>query len=221
MPFADRLDIQIPWLFYAVPATNPGGIDTVFTDRFWDFRENWLPPGVGVVPGSMKIYEGAIPSGQLGPIYGTPDQWINGLDYDVWQAGGYAGTPCWQPGTFTFCCPTVGLPATLTATIEDVGGLCSCYAGTFTLTEVSGGWTTTVAIDCGGPYSMTVQVACQLDGWFLEMRCGDSNSLIFIAGGQFTTQKCWPFLLQGEYATFDAPGCCVASGDTLKVTVTI
>ena len=73
--------------------------DTVFTDRFWDYKDNWISPGVGTVPGSLIPYFGPVPAGDVGPIYGTPDQWINGLDYEVWQSGGYEGTPC-----FPFTC---------------------------------------------------------------------------------------------------------------------
>ena len=51
------------------------------------------------MPGSLIPYFGPAPAGDVGPIYGTPDQWINGLDYEVWQAGGYEGTPC-----FPFTC---------------------------------------------------------------------------------------------------------------------
>jgi hypothetical protein len=95
MPFADHLEIKIPWLFYPVPNNFVPGINTVFTDRFYDDRDHWIPPGVGVVPDSMRRYVGPIPTGPVTPIVGTPDQWMNGLDYETWLADGYAGTPCW------------------------------------------------------------------------------------------------------------------------------
>jgi hypothetical protein len=98
MPFANRLDVKIPWLFYQVPSTFPGNIDTVFCDRFWDDKEHWIPDGVGVVPHTLKPYFGKIPPAVLGPLYGTADQWLNGLNYETWIAGGYASTPCWQVG---------------------------------------------------------------------------------------------------------------------------
>ncbi len=91
-PFFNNLAIEIPFLLYAVPWTNPGGICTVFTDRFWDERENWIPPGVGTVPGSAKPWFGARPAPTVGPLEGTPDQWANGFDYDVYLAGGYSGS---------------------------------------------------------------------------------------------------------------------------------
>jgi hypothetical protein len=102
MPFADRLDIKIPWLFYQVPNTNPGGINTVFTDRFWDDREHWIPPSIGVVPGSLAPYFGPLPPSDMpmSPVVGTPDQWLHGLSYAAWQANEYAGAPCWPINDF-------------------------------------------------------------------------------------------------------------------------
>lgn len=95
MPFYDRLDITIPWIFYNVPHSNPGGPDTVFTDRFWDDKENWFPPGVGVVPFSLKPYFGPIPPATVGPVIGTVDQWQNGFSYsDYIASGGSPLTPC-------------------------------------------------------------------------------------------------------------------------------
>ena len=96
MPFAERLDVRVTWLFYAVPAGRQGNIDTVFTDRFWDDRDRWFPPGVGVVPNSLRPYFGPLPPPDLGPLFGTPDEWLNGLDFTVWQNNGYAETPCWE-----------------------------------------------------------------------------------------------------------------------------
>jgi hypothetical protein len=83
-----------------VPESNGSCHPTVFTDRFWDDRDGWLNLGVGTVSGSLKVspLPGPGPSGG-GPIYGTPDQYINGLDYALWVTGGYpTGAPClpWQ-----------------------------------------------------------------------------------------------------------------------------
>jgi hypothetical protein len=91
-PFPSRLDIEVPFLFYAVPDTNAGGPYTVFTDRFWDWREHWYPSGVGTVPGTFKVYFGQTPGPAVTPMQGTPDQWENGIDYDTWLAGGYPAT---------------------------------------------------------------------------------------------------------------------------------
>jgi hypothetical protein len=93
-PFYDRLDVEIPFLFYAVPDSAPAGPDTVFTDRFWDDREHYFPPGVGVVPGSTRPYFGPLPPQRAGAIEGTPDQWVNGFSYAAWQQGAYNGS-CW------------------------------------------------------------------------------------------------------------------------------
>jgi len=91
-PFYNRLDVELPFLFYSVPLDNPAGPTTVFTDRFWDDREHWLPPSVGVVPNSMRPYWGPIPGPQVGPLQGDPNQWIAGFNYDDWIAGRLGGT---------------------------------------------------------------------------------------------------------------------------------
>jgi hypothetical protein len=88
-PFADNLSITVPWIFYQVPDANPGGIVTPITDRFWDEREHWWTDGFGVVPGTTKPYFGPIPDGTLGPLIGSPDEWLNGLSYQKWINGEY------------------------------------------------------------------------------------------------------------------------------------
>jgi hypothetical protein len=88
-PFKDDLSKTVPYLFYRVPSTNPDGPVTVFTDRFWDDIEHWLPPGVGVVPKSAKVYLGPIPPPTVGPLSGTLDEWQNGLLYSEYIANHY------------------------------------------------------------------------------------------------------------------------------------
>jgi hypothetical protein len=89
-PFADNPTFGLPVVFYGVPASNPDGPASPFVDRFWDQRENWLPPGVGMDPTSFKPYFGPRPDATVRPLVGTADQWANGLSYAVWQAGGYS-----------------------------------------------------------------------------------------------------------------------------------
>jgi hypothetical protein len=103
-PFADQPDLLFEYLFYRVYPNNPGGIATVFTDRFWDHREHWFPQGVGVLPWTLKPYFGPLPPPTLGTVYGTPEEWIHGLDYETYQSGGYNDVPCWplQPGANVF-----------------------------------------------------------------------------------------------------------------------
>lgn len=72
-----------------MPYSAPVGPPTVFTDRFWDDRERWEPPGVGVVPGSLRPYFGPLPSSILQPLRGTDEQWAQGVSYAVYAAGGY------------------------------------------------------------------------------------------------------------------------------------
>jgi hypothetical protein len=88
-PFYDSPDVTIDWLFYAVPEENGYGPATIFTDRFWDDRENWLPAGPGVVPHSTKPYFGPVPGPELSDVGGSPDLWANGLSYATYLAGGY------------------------------------------------------------------------------------------------------------------------------------
>lgn len=101
-PFWDRLDITIPFIFYAVPDTNPDGPPTVFTDRFWDDRDHFYPDGVGVVPGSQKPYFGPVPPVTVGPLVGDLNSWIAGVSYADWTGGLIGSSPCWplgpQPG---------------------------------------------------------------------------------------------------------------------------
>lgn len=79
-----------------MPESNGYGPPTVFTDRFWDQREGWWTGGVGVVPGTAQPYFGPIPAPTVGPLFGSDDQWINGLSYSAYQAGSYPSPPCVQ-----------------------------------------------------------------------------------------------------------------------------
>jgi hypothetical protein len=88
-PFKDDLTKTIPWLFYATN-TNVSGPTTVFTDRFWDEREHWQSPSVGLVYGSTKPYFGPLPPATLQPLQGTADEWLNGVLYSVYSRGGYS-----------------------------------------------------------------------------------------------------------------------------------
>jgi hypothetical protein len=93
-PFFDRLDIEIPWLFYPVPQTFPVGPPTVFTDRFWDRRDGFYNAGVGVIVGTEKPYFGPVPTPQVGPLFGSADQWINGVSFADFSAGLLPLPPC-------------------------------------------------------------------------------------------------------------------------------
>jgi hypothetical protein len=94
-PFPARPDVHIEVMFYRVGWKNPPCPPSVFVDRFWDEREGFRTTTIGLVPGSMRPYFGAIPDDGFGPIVGIPDQYANGLDYDTWHAGGYTDpVPC-------------------------------------------------------------------------------------------------------------------------------
>jgi hypothetical protein len=220
MPFADRLDVQVDWLFYTVPFSNDGGIDTVFSDHFYDWKENWLPPGVGVVPGTITPYFGLIPPSTLGPIYGTPEQWLEGLDYDTWQAGGYAGTPCAQLGQPCGSCPSTYIPDTVTLTITDTGGGCSCYAGTYVLTYNGSGWVATADINCGSPWFITILWGCFDLEYILEIYCGYFEALQLIGSLVQVANKCWPFRWEGTMSTMGWGQCCTAVTDDIEVSIT-
>ena len=95
-PFYDNLKVTFPVLFYRVPKTNGVIPPTPFVDRFWDDRERWVSPGVGMVYDSFRPYFGEIPDTPPGPVVGTPDQWENGLSYYKWIAGEYSDpVGCW------------------------------------------------------------------------------------------------------------------------------
>jgi hypothetical protein len=89
-PFADNPTFALPVLFYSVPASNPDGPASPFPDRFWDNRENWIPPGVGTDPTSFKPYFGPRPAPTVGPLVGSLDEWAHGLSYAKWLTGGYS-----------------------------------------------------------------------------------------------------------------------------------
>lgn len=90
-PFPTRPAIEMDYLFYAVPWTNPGLLETCFTDRFWDHREHWIPPGIGTVPGSERRWSGAIPGPEVSELSDGPAVFTEGVDYDRWISGGYSG----------------------------------------------------------------------------------------------------------------------------------
>jgi hypothetical protein len=81
-------------LFYATDSVQPLPFPTVFTDRFWDERENWHRTGPGTVLHSLKTldFDPGHP-GVTAPV-GDPDWFVNGLDFDRYQAGGYTPATC-------------------------------------------------------------------------------------------------------------------------------
>lgn len=97
-PFFDRLDFTVPWLFYPANPSMVAGPDTVFFDPFWEDRDHYAPPGVGVVPNSVRPYFGVVPPAKLGPVVGTADQWVNGVSFADLAGGLLPNYPCWQLG---------------------------------------------------------------------------------------------------------------------------
>jgi len=86
--------VGITVIFYSVPEDNPLAPPTVFVDRWWDYRDGWLRDGVGT-DNKWRIFRGPIPSIPVEPYEGTPEQWIKGLSYETYLAGGYANRgPC-------------------------------------------------------------------------------------------------------------------------------
>ena len=49
---------------------------------------------MGLVYQTTAPFFGKIPDGTVGPLIGTPDQWINGLDYNTYIDGGYVNPNC-------------------------------------------------------------------------------------------------------------------------------
>ncbi len=137
-PFYDRPDITSPWLFY--PAAHPyvPGPVTIFTDRFWDNLDHWVPNGPGTVPGSERPWFGPVPPAVLGPLVGSPGDWLNGLSYAQYLAdGGSPLTPCAELIQDCAACPN-GSFATLYLISTGWGGTNVAGAAvlnqTFTLT---------------------------------------------------------------------------------------
>ena len=98
-PSFDRPDITIPVVWY--PAANPltPGPVSIFVDRFYDHIDHWVPNGPGTVPGSLVPYFGPAPPSVLGPLIGSPGDWLNGLSHAQYLAdGGSPLTPCWPLG---------------------------------------------------------------------------------------------------------------------------
>jgi hypothetical protein len=97
-PFHDRPDIRWPVLWSeALPDARPLPFPTVFTDRFWELREHFLPDNVGTDPEDMRVWKGAVPAAHTGLPIGTPAEFVQGLSYESWLAGAYASRvmdPC-------------------------------------------------------------------------------------------------------------------------------
>jgi hypothetical protein len=120
------------------------------------------------------------------------------------------GSACPDPtlGTQqTNCCPGVGIPNTLHATLSGGSGGCTCLNGTsFALTWNGTNWAGTYT-GCGsGPY--TLNLTCQGSTWTI-------TSSGCIQGKPATSVSCSPLSL--NFAGCNCLGCC--SG-TVTVTVT-
>jgi hypothetical protein len=185
-PFPKRLDVTIPFLFYAVPDDAPEGPATVFTDRFWDDREHYVSPGVGLVYRSLEPYWGPLPPAGLGTLEGTPDQWENGIDYDAWRAGAFSGATCWPlvdnlspvrvrqaqdvsltPAVVQTVCSPIPIPWTLLAQVRGIIG-CAGQNSDIVLTydPVFNNWQ---GEDPSAPFGWGITMWCDpLDGWLLR-----------------------------------------------------
>lgn len=120
-------------LFYAVPESNPSCYPTVFTDRFWDDRERWTNLGVGTVYRSHRpvLTHPEVPG--LGPIFGTPAEFINGISLADVLAGRRVSVPCIQHAA-----ESVGCGCGSASAVES-------FTGSFDWTASTGGTTTATA----------------------------------------------------------------------------
>jgi hypothetical protein len=66
----------------------------VFSDYLWEAREHEYNAGVGTIYGTTKPYFGQLPSPKVGPLIGTPEQWVGGLSYADYVSGRLARHPC-------------------------------------------------------------------------------------------------------------------------------
>jgi len=99
-------------IFYAVPETNPLGPPTVFTDRWWDYKEGFLRSGVGT-DNKWRVYTGPLPNIPVKAYEGQDSWWTNGLSYAAFLAGDYHNTG-----------PCITIPPTEVApTLQGVGGM--------------------------------------------------------------------------------------------------
>jgi hypothetical protein len=94
-PFWDRPDIEVDFLWYAVPPTNPAAPPSVFDTYVWEWRERYESGPVGTVYGTVKAYVGNVPGGAVGPLIGDAASWAGGLSYAAYTAGHYPDHPCW------------------------------------------------------------------------------------------------------------------------------
>jgi hypothetical protein len=79
-------------MFYRVPRTNPLlPYATAFGYTGWEESElhDWERNAPGTVPYTNEEWNGPIPGPEVGALVGSADEWLNGLDYDRWIAGGY------------------------------------------------------------------------------------------------------------------------------------
>lgn len=85
--FRDRPDITIPYLFYSVPDTSPGGLPTVVYPNWWDnmHGDHW-DPEIGVVFETIRPYFGPVPSPGSVPLEG-PAAFVNGYLHSDYLAG--------------------------------------------------------------------------------------------------------------------------------------
>ena len=69
---------------------------TSFLDSFWLVSENVTLLTIGIVPKPYLVYKGEIPSGPISQMGGTPQEWLEGLDFQKWIRGDYSlPGGCW------------------------------------------------------------------------------------------------------------------------------
>lgn len=122
----------------------------------------------------------------------------------------------------TPCCTACTLPATLTATITDLAGLCACMNGqTVTLTQTPNTctWVGTSSWLCNGtPFKITCTLG-QVGGNCQLLIVVDCNGVVIPPQGQDT------FVCAGPVITYNVivqgtPSTCCPSGFVIKVVVT-
>lgn len=80
-----------------MPWTNEAAPTTIFGPNWWDYdSDERRPVRVGNDTRVFKFFKGDLPPGAQGPLIGTEDEWLHGLSFEKWVAGGYVNpNGCW------------------------------------------------------------------------------------------------------------------------------
>jgi hypothetical protein len=94
-PFRDRPDFPVRVVFFPVPLDTPSvPFANPFVLRNWDRLEQLPQTVLGTDQTYREPYTGPVPVRPPGRVCGTADEWLNGLLYTTYIAGGYRCDHC-------------------------------------------------------------------------------------------------------------------------------